>query len=378
MTFGERVRELRKAKGLTLRDVASKVGINFTYLSKIENSKLDFSDYPSEKLIHKLAKALGGDTDELLLLAEKVPDRIRRRVIDRPDAFSKLARLDDMALDRLVARSSDAEGAVPLKQRKNMSIDEVTGPPGDDHTSDQLMLLYHGTTGRVAEKAKIEGLKPRLNDNCNWPDMPGRIDCVYLTTVFGPLYAMCAHQKTGGHFTSEEAAVIEIGSLDEALLLPDEDFLFQCVTMYYPDPGPTERDKLKKMFVEDVLPRIRDNLELYAGLDWFERLSQQFQAKVCSWAKQLAGTVGWKASIAGLGTCAFKGTIRPESVKRIAYFSKPHSIFTHYAGLNPTIEIHCGSQDIYSTCNRWIFGDCFHGPNNEVYAHREGLRVWCK
>ncbi len=104
MSFGGRVRELRQAEGLTLRDVASKVGINFTYLSKIENGKLDFSDYPSERLIRRLANALGGDTDELLLLAEKVPDRIRKRVLERPDAFTKLAGLDDKALDRLVAQ----------------------------------------------------------------------------------------------------------------------------------------------------------------------------------------------------------------------------------------------------------------------------------
>ena len=104
MIFGERVRELRKAKNLTLRDVGAKVDINFTYLSKIENGKLDFSDYPSEKLIRKLAKVLGGDMDELLLLAEKIPDEIRKRVVQRPDAFRKLARLNDKALDRLVAQ----------------------------------------------------------------------------------------------------------------------------------------------------------------------------------------------------------------------------------------------------------------------------------
>jgi transcriptional regulator with XRE-family HTH domain len=106
-SFGGRVRELRQAKRLTLRDVAAKVGINFTYLSKIENGKLDFSDYPSEKLIRKLAKALGGDTDELLLLAQKVPDRIRKRVLERPDVFLKLAGLDDEALDRLVTQIED-------------------------------------------------------------------------------------------------------------------------------------------------------------------------------------------------------------------------------------------------------------------------------
>ena len=109
MTFGERVRELRKAKNLTLRDVAAKVDINFTYLSKIENGKLDFSDYPSEKLIRKLAKVLGGDTDELLLLAEKVPDGIRKRVIQRPDAFRTFASLDDKTIDKLLEELGDDE-----------------------------------------------------------------------------------------------------------------------------------------------------------------------------------------------------------------------------------------------------------------------------
>jgi transcriptional regulator with XRE-family HTH domain len=104
MTFGERVRELRQDKKLTLRALAGLVGVNFTYLSKIENGKLDFGDYPGEGLIVKLAKALGADEEELLLLAEKVPASIRRRVIERPDAFLKLARLNDRALDRLVAQ----------------------------------------------------------------------------------------------------------------------------------------------------------------------------------------------------------------------------------------------------------------------------------
>jgi transcriptional regulator with XRE-family HTH domain len=103
MTFGERVRQLRLARGWTLRDLGPRVGVGFTYISKIENGKLDFGDYPGEALICKLAKALGADEDELLLLAEKVPEGIRRRVIERPDAFQKLASLDDKRLDRLLA-----------------------------------------------------------------------------------------------------------------------------------------------------------------------------------------------------------------------------------------------------------------------------------
>ena len=102
MTFGEKVRELRKGKNLTLRQLAAKVKVNFTYLSKIENQKLSFGEYPSEDLIRKLGKVLGGDEDELLLLAQKIPEEIKKRVIERPDAFRKFAKLDDEEMDRLL------------------------------------------------------------------------------------------------------------------------------------------------------------------------------------------------------------------------------------------------------------------------------------
>lgn len=101
-TFGQRIRELRKAKGLGQRAVAAEVGINFTYLSKIENDKVDFAAFPSEETIRKLAKVLDADVDELLLMAEKIPDHIRRRVLEKPEEFRMIASLDDKALERLV------------------------------------------------------------------------------------------------------------------------------------------------------------------------------------------------------------------------------------------------------------------------------------
>ena len=101
-TFGQRLRELRKAKGLSQRALAEMVKTNFTYLSKIENEKLDFAQYPSEQLIRALATALEADVDELLLLAQKIPEQIKKRVIERPDAFRKLANLDDETMDRLL------------------------------------------------------------------------------------------------------------------------------------------------------------------------------------------------------------------------------------------------------------------------------------
>ena len=69
MRVGKRVRQLRQEKKLTLRGLAERVGVGFTYLSKVENERLDFADGPRAPLIYKLARALVADEDELLLVA---------------------------------------------------------------------------------------------------------------------------------------------------------------------------------------------------------------------------------------------------------------------------------------------------------------------
>ena len=109
MKFSERIRELRKKKGMTLRELAPLVGVGFHYISKIENEKLDFGDYPGEDLIVKLATALEVDTDELLILAKKIPEGIKKRVIERPDAFRRFAELDDETIDRLLKEIGEDE-----------------------------------------------------------------------------------------------------------------------------------------------------------------------------------------------------------------------------------------------------------------------------
>lgn len=102
MTFGKRVRELRRAREWSLRDLAAKVDVGFTYLSRVENEKLNFGDYPSDALIHRLADALQTDEEELLILAKRVPERIRQRVLQRPDVFGALAKCDDKTLDKVL------------------------------------------------------------------------------------------------------------------------------------------------------------------------------------------------------------------------------------------------------------------------------------
>ena len=109
MRFGDRLRELRQAKNLSQRDLGEQVEVNFTYISKIENEKLDFAQFPGEELIRKLAKALEADEDELLILAEKIPEQIKKRVMERPDAFRKFAKLDDEKLNRLLDEIDDED-----------------------------------------------------------------------------------------------------------------------------------------------------------------------------------------------------------------------------------------------------------------------------
>ncbi len=117
MKFSQRVRALRQERGLSQRALAAKLSVNFTYLSKIENERLDFGDYPSEELICRIALALEVDGDELLLLAKKIPEQIRQRVFERPEVFRALARCDDMTLDRVMAQIS-GHGSVTSRVRR--------------------------------------------------------------------------------------------------------------------------------------------------------------------------------------------------------------------------------------------------------------------
>jgi transcriptional regulator with XRE-family HTH domain len=82
MTFGGRIRQLRKDHRLTLRELAAQVGIDFTYLSKIEN---DQGAPPAEATIRRLAEALGADEDELTLLADKLPEEFAQDLLNRPE-----------------------------------------------------------------------------------------------------------------------------------------------------------------------------------------------------------------------------------------------------------------------------------------------------
>jgi transcriptional regulator with XRE-family HTH domain len=101
MQFGNRIRVLRASCALTQQQLADRMGVSVSYISKVENERLHFGDYPSSKFIHKLAVELRTDEDELLLLADKIPAAIHKRIRQRPGFFRKIAALNDLQLDEL-------------------------------------------------------------------------------------------------------------------------------------------------------------------------------------------------------------------------------------------------------------------------------------
>lgn len=98
MGFGTRVRELRKEAGLSLRELARRVKIDFTYLSKVE---LERVDPPSDRVIRDLARELEADEEEMLALAAKVSQDDLREVVGRaPEAGLLFRRLQSGKLTR--------------------------------------------------------------------------------------------------------------------------------------------------------------------------------------------------------------------------------------------------------------------------------------
>jgi transcriptional regulator with XRE-family HTH domain len=97
-TFGETLRQLRRAANLTQRDLAAGVGIDFTYLSKLEN---DRDVPPGEETIRRLASALGCDTERLLAIAGKMPPELKQRAAADPRFAMLLRKLPDLSRDKL-------------------------------------------------------------------------------------------------------------------------------------------------------------------------------------------------------------------------------------------------------------------------------------
>ena len=113
--FGDYVRRRRETlregdPRFSLRRVASRIGIEPSYLSKIERGE---QAPPSEEKIVALADLLGQDRDVLLALAGKVSSDLQEAIRRRPELFAQLIRqlkdMPDVAVLRLVREVRDGD-----------------------------------------------------------------------------------------------------------------------------------------------------------------------------------------------------------------------------------------------------------------------------
>jgi transcriptional regulator with XRE-family HTH domain len=93
MTFGSRLQELRKERGMTQRALASQLEMDFAYLSRIENDY--FNHLPARDTIERIAGILNltaDESDELHVLAGKLPADIELILFEQPKLMRSIRR----------------------------------------------------------------------------------------------------------------------------------------------------------------------------------------------------------------------------------------------------------------------------------------------
>lgn len=93
--FGTTLREKRRAAGLSQRRLAELAGVDFSYISKLENGRLPA---PASDTVIRLAKILNCPTEELLAAAKKMPEGMEGNLSAQPEALRFLQEASDLKL----------------------------------------------------------------------------------------------------------------------------------------------------------------------------------------------------------------------------------------------------------------------------------------
>lgn len=89
-SFGAFVRVRRVAKGYSLRRFAELLGLSPTYLSHVEQGKVDSP--PTADRVRKMAELLDENSDELIAMAGRMPEDLPKIIQSQPEAMPELLR----------------------------------------------------------------------------------------------------------------------------------------------------------------------------------------------------------------------------------------------------------------------------------------------
>lgn len=113
--FGQKLRELRRARGLTQKQMAAGIGVSPAYLSALEHGHRGMPSWPMLQKIIGYFNVIWDEAEELQRLAQRSDPRV---VIDTaglsPRATelanllaSRIPELDDVRLDSLISQLRD-------------------------------------------------------------------------------------------------------------------------------------------------------------------------------------------------------------------------------------------------------------------------------
>jgi transcriptional regulator with XRE-family HTH domain len=109
--FGALVRREREAKEIGLREMAKKIGVSPTYLSKVERDEFP---PPAEDKVRKIAEIIGCDTDELLARAGRVSsdlsEIIKRHPVEMAALLRRTTGLTPDEITKVTAQVQKAKG----------------------------------------------------------------------------------------------------------------------------------------------------------------------------------------------------------------------------------------------------------------------------
>ncbi len=86
--LGKYLRALRQRRGLGLKRAAPELQISYTYLSKLENGKVE----PSDETMERLARYYSVAVEDLPLTEGRLPPDVRRILEDHPEEAIDLLR----------------------------------------------------------------------------------------------------------------------------------------------------------------------------------------------------------------------------------------------------------------------------------------------
>ncbi|MBT5245839.1 MAG: helix-turn-helix transcriptional regulator [Rhodospirillaceae bacterium] len=107
MKFGAHIRAVREEREFGLREMAKKIGVSPTYLSKVERDEFP---PPAEDKVRKIAEIFEINVDELLALAGKVSTDLSEIIRENPRELAALLRTTKgMTSDDVARLAQEAE-----------------------------------------------------------------------------------------------------------------------------------------------------------------------------------------------------------------------------------------------------------------------------